>query len=75
MNKNCSVVPLLSGLAASLLISHQMTKTEEGKRLKTLPGSKCCTVGTHEATETLLKASTDVYFFAARVLLYSSHCS
>lgn len=45
MNKNYAVVPLLSGSAASLLISHQMTKNEEGKRLKTLPGSKCCSMG------------------------------
>lgn len=46
MNKKLFSCPLLSGSAASLLISHQMTKSEEGKILKTLPESKCCTAGT-----------------------------
>lgn len=45
--------------------------------LKTLPELSVTQWGLCllEATETLLKASTDVYLFAARLLLYSSHLS
>lgn len=67
MNKNCSVLPFL--------ISYQTTRNEEGKRLKTLLGSKCCTVGTMlvRSHRDITQASTNVCLFAVRKLLCSSY--